>query len=61
MTIAGSQDLRRVRLAKEEVDDVQEALEITVLEVVSNGDEGGWHTRGDTDGVLDVEALGRND
>lgn len=57
MTIAGSQDLRRVGFVEQEVDDVQEALEITVLEVVSHGNEGGRDTRSNADSVLDIKVL----
>ena len=45
----------RVGLGEEEVDDVEEALEVSVLEVVTDRDEGSGHTRSDTDGVLDIE------
>ena len=57
LTVAGGQDLRRVRLAKEEVDDVQEALEVTILEVVADRDESGRDTGGNTDSVLNVKVL----
>ena len=57
LTVAGGQDLRRVRLAKEEVDDIQKALKVTILEVVADRDESGRDTGGNTDSVLNVKVL----
>ena len=47
--------MRGVRLAIEEVDDIEEAFQSTVLEVLTDGNEDGRDTGGDTDGVLNVE------
>ena len=49
--------MRGVRLAIEEVDDIEEAFQSTVLEVLTDGNEDGRDTGGDTDGVLNVEVL----
>ena len=58
---AGGENERRVVLGEEEVDDVQEPKSATILVVLTNGDERRRDVRRQTDGVLDVEALGRND
>ena len=57
LTIAGSQNLRRVRLVQQEVDDVKEALKVAVLVVVADGDESNRHAGSDADGVLNIEVL----
>ena len=60
-TEAGRENEWRVVFLQEIVDDVQEAIEITILSLVTNGDERGRDVRRHANGVLDVEALGRND
>ncbi len=57
LAVAGREHLRGRALIEEEVDDVEEALEVAVLEVVANGDEDGRDGRGEADGVLDVQVL----
>ena len=57
VTVASGQDVGRVALAKQEVDDIQEAFEITILEAVTDGDEGGGNARSDPDSILDIEIL----
>ena len=47
----------RVGLGEEEVDDVEEAAQRAVVELLADGDEGHRDARGDADGVLDVEVL----
>ena len=51
----------RITFAEQEVDDVQEAIEITILSLVTNGNERGRDVRRHANGVLDVEALSNAD
>ena len=55
--VAGRENSWRGVLVEEEVDDIEEAFQSTVLEVLTNGNEDGRDTGGDTDGVLNVEVL----
>ena len=57
LTVAGGEDLGRVRLGEQEVDDVQETLEVAVIPVIADGDEGDRDTGGNAAGVLDIEVL----
>lgn len=57
MAVGGGQDLGRSVLGQQEVDDVQEALEVAILEVVADGDEDCGHSGSNPDGVLNVEIL----
>ena len=57
LTVAGGENLRGAGLVEERVDDVQEALEVTVRVVLADGDEGDGDTGRDADSVLDVKAL----
>lgn len=54
--VAGSQNLRRVRLSEQVVDDVEESAE-TVVVIRANRDEGRRDASGKTDGVLNIEVL----
>ena len=56
LSVTGGQNLRRVCLAEQEVDLVQETAQ-AVLVVLATGDEDGRYTRGNADGVLRVEIL----
>ena len=55
--VAGRENSWRGVLVEEEVDDIEEAFQSTVLEVLTDGNEDGRDTGGDTDGVLNVEVL----
>lgn len=57
LSVTGGQHVRWVRLAIEEVDDIEETFQSTVLEVLTNGDEYGRDTGSDTNGVLNIEIL----
>ena len=54
--VAGSQNLRWVRLSEQVVDDIEESAE-TVVVIRANRDEGRRDTSGKTDGVLNIEVL----
>ena len=49
--------MRGSTLCEESIDNVQEPLEVTILEIVSYRDECDWNTRRHTDGVLYVQVL----
>lgn len=55
--VASSQDLRGRVLVEEIVDNVQESLELSILVVVSDGDEGDRNVSSKTDRVLNIEVL----
>ena len=55
--VASGQDLRRRVLVEEVIDDVQESLELSILVIISNGDEGDGDVSGETNRVLNVEVL----
>lgn len=57
LTIARGQYLRRCGLAEQEVDDVQEAFEVSILEVLTNRDEGRRDTSDDADSELNIKIL----
>ena len=59
LAVRGGHDLGDVVLVRKEVDDVQEASEIAVLEGLADGDEEDGDAGGNADGVLDVEVLYR--
>ena len=57
LAITGRENLWRITLVQQKVDDVEEALEIAVLEIITDGDEGGRDAGGETNGVLNIEIL----
>ena len=57
IAVARGQDMGRVRLVKQEVNDVEEALQVAVLEVIADRNEGHGNARGNTNSVLNVEIL----
>jgi hypothetical protein len=57
LAVRGGHDLGNGVLVREEVDNIEEALEVAVLEVLANRNEKDRDTGGDADGVLDVEVL----
>ena len=57
LAIARRQDLRGIGLAKEEVDDVEEALKVSILEIIPDGDESYGNSGRDTDSILNIEVL----
>ena len=55
--VAGGQDLRRIRFGQEGVDDVEEALKVSILEIIPDGDESYGNSGRDTDSILNIEVL----
>jgi hypothetical protein len=55
--VAGSQDLRGCAHTIQEVDDIQETAQVTILSIIAYGDEGNRNLGSDTDSVLDIEVL----
>lgn len=52
---AYSEDVRWVTLSKQEVDDIQESLEVSILEVLAHADERSRYPARYTDRVLNVQ------
>ena len=57
LSVTGGQDLRGSAFAQKEVDDVQEALESTIVEVFADRDEESRDFGGNAHGILYVEIL----
>lgn len=55
--IAGREHLGWVSLIVQEVDKVQGALGISILDILPYGNKCRWNSRGDADSVLDIKAL----
>ena len=58
--VAGRENSWRGVLVEEEVDDIEEAFEIPILRLISDGDENSRYAGSNTDGILDVEVLCRD-
>lgn len=56
-TITRRQDLGLSAFSQQEVDDIQETFEVTILEIVTDGDKRGWDAGRDTHSVLNIEIL----
>ena len=49
--------MRRILFGKKEVDDVQEASEVSIVVFLTHRDKGDRNTAGKADGVLNVKIL----